>query len=247
MTMQEKERRDPGYERSALELTTGLEKRLTAYTAVAVAAGVGFLAWAAPAEAKIVYTPGNVILPTNTWFPIDLNHDGIADFSFFLMTHFSNDSNPRCLEVRAKDNQIWGRGHGGTICGSLFAAALRPDFKVGANKSYFRKGTRSLWLMGFAGGRASSSLTSGQWQNPTRGRYLGLKFTVDGLIHYGWARFNVGAGFAATLTGYAYETIPNKPIITGKTKGPDVVTLEPVSLGRLSQGASGIPAWRGQK
>ena len=27
------------------------------------------------------------------------------------------------------------------------------------------------------------------------------------------------------LTGYAYETVPNKPIIAGKTKGPDVATL----------------------
>jgi hypothetical protein len=51
----------------------------------------------------------------------------------------------------------------------------------------------------------------------------------------------------ATLTGYAYETIPNKPIIAGKTKGPDVITLEPATLGHLAQGASGISAWREQK
>jgi hypothetical protein len=43
----------------------------------------------------------------------------------------------------------------------------------------------------------------------------------------------------ATLTGYAYETVPNKPIIAGKTKGPDVITLEPGSLGRLAQGSPG--------
>jgi hypothetical protein len=28
----------------------------------------------------------------------------------------------------------------------------------------------------------------------------------------------------ATLTGYAYETIPNKPIVAGATKGSDVIT-----------------------
>jgi hypothetical protein len=43
---------------------------------------------------------------------------------------------------------------------------------------------------------------------------------------------------AATLTGYAYETIPNKPIITGETKGPDVITLDPATLGHLAVGAS---------
>jgi hypothetical protein len=40
------------------------------------------------------------------------------------------------------------------------------------------------------------------------------------------------------LTGYAYETIPNKPIIAGKTKGPDVFTVQPGSLGHLARGAS---------
>jgi hypothetical protein len=39
-----------------------------------------------------------------------------------------------------------------------------------------------------------------------------------------------------TLTGYAYETIPNKPIIAGKITGPDVITLEPGSLGWLALG-----------
>jgi hypothetical protein len=42
------------------------------------------------------------------------------------------------------------------------------------------------------------------------------------------------------LTGYAYETIPNKAIIAGKIKGPDVVTVQsdtaPGSLGRLALG-----------
>jgi hypothetical protein len=51
-------------------------------------------------------------------------------------------------------------------------------------------------------------------------------------------------GITAVLTGYAYETIPGKPIITGKTKGPDVVTLQPATLGHLATGASAIPAWR---
>ena len=43
------------------------------------------------------------------------------------------------------------------------------------------------------------------------------------------------------LTGYAYETIPNKLIITGKTKGPDVITAQPGSLGHLAQGAAVVP------
>jgi hypothetical protein len=94
--------------------------------------------------------------------------------------------------------------------------------------------------------------TGGQWLY-TQHRYLGLQFMISGQVHYGWARVAVTRApgstrpIVATLTGYAYETIPNKPIITGKTSGPDVITLEPATLGRLGQGAEGISAWRVKK
>jgi hypothetical protein len=48
----------------------------------------------------------------------------------------------------------------------------------------------------------------------------------------------------AVLTGYAYETVANKSIVAGKTKGADVVAVQLVSLGHLAQGASAISAWR---
>ena len=67
--------------------------------------------------------------------------------------------------------------------------------------------------------------------------YLGMKFVIQGKAHFGWTRLNVGCTNTkvnATLTGYAYETVPNKPIIAGKTHGPDVV--EPATLGQLASG-----------
>jgi hypothetical protein len=42
-------------------------------------------------------------------------------------------------------------------------------------------------------------------------------------------------GMVATLTGYAFETIPNKPIIAGKTCGPDVI-VKHGTLGELAAG-----------
>jgi hypothetical protein len=60
----------------------------------------------------------------------------------------------------------------------------------------------------------------------------------------------------ATLTGYAYETIPNKPIIAGKTEGPydgtaeapNASVPEPSSehamLGMLALGEPGLSIWR---
>jgi hypothetical protein len=144
----------------------------------------------------------------------------------------------------------------------MFPSALQAGFKVGANKSYFQPGpyTGERMVELFGGSRTRYSYTShpysnhslGQWMY-TKNRYLGLQFVINGEVHYGWARLSVslikptpfGGGIYAVLTGYAYETVPNKPIITGKTKGPDVITLDPATLGQLAAGASQIPTWRG--
>jgi hypothetical protein len=60
----------------------------------------------------------------------------------------------------------------------------------------------------------------------------------------------------ATLTGYAYETIPNKPIIIGKEHGTDDSAAQPsleslgtppsapATLGMLPTGAHGLSVWR---
>jgi hypothetical protein len=96
----------------------------------------------------------------------------------------------------------------------------------------------------------------GQWAPPggsIRSRYLGLKFFINGQVHFGWARLNVKIRGAkstcvqAVLTGYAYETVPVRPIVTGKTKGPDLATAAPTTLGHLALGAAGLVAWRRER
>jgi hypothetical protein len=118
---------------------------------------------------------------------------------------------------------------------------------VGANEAYLQHGTVAQMAVALGDTRSATD-TQGQFPYAHR-RYLGLRFVIAGKIHYGWARLNVPSislknGITAVVTGYAYETIPDKPIITGKTKGPDVITLEPASLGNLARGATAISAWR---
>jgi hypothetical protein len=102
--------------------------------------------------------------------------------------------------------------------------------------------------------------TGGNWID-VKNRYLGLKFYIHGKIHYGWARLSVSftefhqGRIKAILTGYAYETIPDKAIVAGQTKGPeDIVerpdaaltapTREPATLGMLALGERGLSIWR---
>jgi hypothetical protein len=90
---------------------------------------------------------------------------------------------------------------------------------------------------------------TGPWAN-VASRYLGLKFVIKGETHFGWARLNVSCSnyqVTATLTGYAYESIANRPIPTGKERGTDEPD-DPIpagdsstTLGRLAQGAKGWP------
>jgi hypothetical protein len=90
-----------------------------------------------------------------------------------------------------------------------------------------------------------------------RQAYLGLEFVIKGKTHLGWVRVKltlhpVYVPITATLTGYAYETIPGKPIIAGATKGPDdepaaslnPPTPLPTTLGELAMGAPGLSIWR---
>ena len=104
--------------------------------------------------------------------------------------------------------------------------------------------------------------TGGPWAETTR-RYLGLKFIIQGQIHYGWARLNVTAtikGIYGAISEYAYETVPNKPIRTGQQKGfartkhnaelgpvpLDAPAPMPGDLGSLAGGAAGLALRRAE-
>jgi hypothetical protein len=103
-------------------------------------------------------------------------------------------------------------------------------------QEFLRRGPETMAILD---GFSRTSTPIGSWVN-VKNRCLGVKFKIKGKIHYGWARLSVQVQFpltiTATLTGYAYETIPNKAIIAGKTKGPEDSAEQPATLGRLALG-----------
>jgi hypothetical protein len=241
--------------RKTANLSESIHHQLSMYALAASAAGVGALCFAKPAEAKIVYTPAHMAIePNGGLFRIDLNHDGTPDFGLsnkWIHTYFSN----RTLLVHAfqPGNEIWMTGR--YKCGGVesVAAALPKGKRIGPEGEFENS-------YGAAVMAAHSKATNcGVWFGQSNFQaYLGLKFTINGKIHFGWARVKVDTDlqqrpFLATLTGYAYETIPGKAIIAGATKGPDDAeptaalssrTPEPVTLGALALGAPGLSIWR---
>jgi len=202
--------------------------------AAAGAAGVGMLALALPAQAKVVYTPDNQQIPPNVGLALDLNHDGIADFVF--SNFYSSTSSTLNLSIGPVDvsNEIFSTGGNGH---SVFAAALPAGVVIGPNGKFKKRRGE-----GMANGEDLEGVCQGPWIH-AQNRYLALKFVIKGEIHFGWARLNVSCVYphaiSATLTGYAFETVVGKPILAGETKGSDV-SVDPGTLGSLARGAAAI-------
>jgi hypothetical protein len=239
--------------RTTVELSKSVNDHLNTYALAAGAAGVGLLALATPTEAKIIYTPAHAKLAYDQPLPVDLNRDGIVDF--YLLRNNSGVSSrvlSACQTIRSYNGARCLTTMGANAIraavskGRSFGAALRGGAKIQGGDR-FPKFKAQLGEVDF-----NNSITywRGPWFNEGKGvenRYLGLKFKITGRVHFGWARMTVTTtsnNFTATLTGYAYETIPGKAIIAGKTKGPEVTTVDPASLGHLAAGASAIPVWR---
>jgi hypothetical protein len=242
--------------RTTSNLPESIHQQLNMYALAASAAGVSLLALAQSVEAKIVYTSAHHVIGKNSIFKLDLNHDGITDFT--LGYNFRTVTSGSAWSVYV--SPAAGNGVEGTAGGRGFLAAdLNRGVSIPNRRRFSRTEARMAYACaGFIGSCARTSSFSGNWFNVTN-RYLGLKFKIHGKIHYGWARLSIHwskFSFSATLTGYAYETIPKKAIIAGKSKGPDDASIEkpdaaltplsatPATLGALAMGAPGLSIWR---
>ncbi|HWY59990.1 MAG TPA: hypothetical protein VNZ03_36340 [Terriglobales bacterium] len=246
--------------RKTATLSKSIHHQLNAYAIAAGAAGVGMLALAQSAQAKIVYTKANIPIPSRTTIFIDLNHDGKKDFGLWR-----GDGHVTSLPssfMAIYPNPSYGNAAIGTAQGWFKSAVpLRAGHRVGPHRVF--NGNPGQMVRRLVKHATTNPVTYwyGPWANGGKGlrdRYLGLKFTINGKSHYGWARVSVTIGqqnFTATLTGYAFETIASKPIVAGQTKGPDDVverpdaaltapTPEPATLGMLALGERGLSIWR---
>jgi hypothetical protein len=225
--------------RQPSKLNDRLDKRLLAYMATAGAAGVSVLAMTHSATAKVVYTPANKIVEFDGMH-LDLNHDGIPDFGFasYGIGNFNSG-----VVFPIKFNKMMS-----------YARPLAAGISVGPGGK-FRGGHQEM----VAGCTCSgNSAYFGPWLGVTN-EYMGFEFNIKGAAHFGWARFSSPSTGPITLTGYAYETVSLKPIVTGDTGGnnddedsvdqpePAAASPQASGLGRLALGAQGVTAQRETK
>jgi hypothetical protein len=226
--------------RSTSKLSKSLDHRLNLYSLAASAAGVSVLALTSPSQAKIIFTPAHIKIIPNHKLALDLNHDGIKDFELVDTAAGSSDF----LEMNPLQtgNAL---AQAKTDCNpSVGVAALKAGILIGKGQTF----SHNVYCMAQYIGADGGSL--GSWAGGVKNRFLGLQFTIKGRKHFGWARLSVSAApYTVMLTGYAYETIPNKPIIAGKTKGPKEASVMPAtyqmpgSLGALATGFARLSTW----
>ena len=225
--------------RKTATLPLSIQRQLNMYALAATASGVGILALALPAGAEIVYTPAHQRITHGGSFKLDLNHDGITDFTLINTFSTTTSTFRSNLSVRPAA----GNGAEGWTGFRPYASALKLGAGIGPADYFPGKQMASVNV-----GPAAVYYV-GSWVN-VKNRYVGLRFTIKGKAHYGWARLSVQVQnhtVVGTLTGYAYETIPEKPIKAGRIKDEDDAVVRPASLGHLARGASGLSAWRGKE
>ena len=236
------------YRRPPEVVSESFQRRLDLYALAASTAGVSLLALVQPVEAEIVYTPTNQKIGVNTPFNLDLNHDGITDFQLWNKYSFNIAIEAKLgIKPMLASNRIVGD--------SEYAAALPGGLLIDRNGRFPSKGDGVMvwWFYSF-----SSTICCGSyepWRN-VQNRYLGLKFSINGETHFGWARLSVeflAPKITATLTGYAYETVANKAIKTGQTaEGAPTASLalprgkapSASPLGQLALGSVAQSIWR---
>jgi hypothetical protein len=239
-----------------------MDRRMAAYAAAAMAAGVGALALAQPAEGEVVITRKKIPIPvSNYYFPppkpvyISLNNNGINDFSFSLYS-FAYHQTTNILTVRPLEGGALQGKDGAGVNGfsRFYASELKRGAKIGPSAQFSSNGFGAAvereikWVNSSS---VSFSRQYGNWGGNPSNTYLGVKFLISGETHYGWVRLTVATGaheMAATITAYAYETEANKRILAGTPENGEAAVVidenQKPSLGALAAGADGLPRWR---
>lgn len=228
------------------------------------AVGLGVLALPPFAAAEIVYTPAHqsVFHFKRGGLIIDLNNDGVPDGSLYVY------GSSRSYQVNRELSAFARLGNGLAVSAQGYASALALGAVIGPAARFALQADMARCEIGESSGGQIVHSSRGPWPS-VQNRYLGFKFQINGETHYAWARFST-SGFPeppnnlhyfvcnakATLTGYAYETIPDKPILAGiipyaesNTGNDSVPDFKPPdvkvpTLGVLASGAAALDLWR---
>jgi hypothetical protein len=236
----EKNKRNRGNGPSLLDEV--LERRMLGYVLAAGAALTG----AASAQAKVIFTPSNATIYSiyNDRLEIDLNNDGTIDVVIGATSAYCGRCG--CLAFLGASAPGASNGletiHNGGALVAFENGAEIPD--VAANPAFTKQGSMAgMEIVNYSYCEVDSD---GPFARTTN-RFLGVKFIINGEIHYGWVGFRSASAGGAQLFGWAYETEPNKPIRTSLASASASAGASadgPTSLELLAGGHTTVADWR---
>lgn len=229
------------------------EKRLWAYVAGAGAAAAGLLALSPPSMAEVVVTQPHAFL-ANGGSSYVIGISGTTEFTLANNSFSGYDVDSESLGVTGGSGAgVVGHGVSNQVAPLKFGAVIGSANQFAAGKQ----------LLALAWDFRDFTFVGGAFANTTN-RFLGLKFELNGQVHYGWAGFSFvdahvfGLSVSALLTAWAYETEPDTPIYAGQSSDSPresglmpanggalkTAKVQPATLGLLALGHLALNAWR---
>lgn len=169
-----------------------------------------FLFIAFSAEAQVVYTDINPDSLVNSSYELDLNNDGIPEFLIEKTTDGGIDI-----------VQATGLSNNDSLIGYYAGFPAITGYPSALSSNEVVDGTSTFVDEGVMGGNHELIMEDADWPDGFN-RYLGLKFNINGEVHYGWAKIKISTDYVAfTISEYAYNATAGEAINSGITSVED--------------------------
>lgn len=201
-------------------------KKLAAYAVIAEAALIS-----SSAVAQVVYTDveDQTLTKNGDFYAIDFDKDGNIDMQINHVAFEVIGVNVKAA-IRAIAPPVGFaegvKGNSVLVTNKVdygYAAMLDAGYTIYADKAFTFNawGPNMVAFQSMKNNQAGTTResTAGEWLKNANRKYLGVKFPIDGKVHYGWIRMSVSApdenNLTATIHDFAYESTPTKPLLTG--------------------------------
>ena len=162
-----------------------------------------------------MYTAGEPIS-----YNADFNHDFIMDLLF--------ESNGMWFDVAAQNDSNRVIAGGGDVYALPWGYSIGP----GVDPELWQMDPLGITLNSSATIPPGEVISTGQFLETTA--FMGVQFTIDDLVHYGWVRisnpFPVTGGI---IMDFAYETEPGVGLLAGAGTIPEPATSRLLAVGGL--------------
>ena len=214
-----------------------LLKKLSACLPVGMVFIVTAMMFSVSANAQIVYTDVNPDVVRSCSFTggcggaysIDLNTDGMNDF---ILAPRASQFGCGCrgrYALGQRDSAVISSTSTSWIADTAGGYALNTliDSSLGWTNALHLLALQPMVCVpcSFGGYNLSQPSASGPWKNIS-GKYLALKIQVGTNFYYGWIKLGVTiASYSVSITimEYAYNSIPNQPILAGETNPTGII------------------------